>query len=166
MTRILIRIAALGAIALGTAMAQGPGFRWRANAQTGTQDMTAWRVDRLTALLNLTDVQKQQAKVIFDGAWTASQALQPAIVQAQTDLHAAVKTGKDIDKLSAALGTLIGKLRAIHANAMSQFYSILTTTQREQFDKLQGTGIGMGLGPGGAGRGMGMGRGMGRGPWF
>jgi len=160
MTQIPIRIAALAVIALGTATAQGPGFGWRANSQANAQSMSDWRLAHLAVLLNLTDVQKQQAKVIFDTAATASQALQPALLQARTDLHNAVKTGKDIDKLSAALGALQGKLHAIQANAMSQFYNLLTTAQRQQFDSL-----GVGAGPGGPGMGMGMGpgRGMGRG---
>ncbi len=165
MIKFAVRFAAVALIAAGLAVAQGPGFgRWRAANMAGVQNMTDWQLDRLSQLLSLDAGQKQQAKTIFDGASAATQVLQPALAQAQTDLHNATRTGKDIDKLATALGTLLGRVHAIHATAMAQFYIILTPSQRDQFDKYQGAGMCAGVGcPGGMGMGMGMMHGLGPG---
>ena len=160
----IVKAAAVAAIVAGMAIAQGPGFgRMGAGSQTTTQDMTALRLERMTTLLTLDVGQQQQAKAIFDKASAASLALQPALLQAQTALRDAARTGKNIDTLSAAVGTLVGKMRAIQTAASAEFYNLLTPAQRTQMDKLQGSGVCMGLCNGtGGGGGMGMrGRGMG-----
>lgn len=166
MKKIGMSVAVIAVIAVGVAVAQGPGFGcWGANSQANTQNMMDWRLDQMSKALNLTDAQKQQAKVIFDNASAASQALQPALLQAQTDLRDAAKTGKDIDRLAAAFGTLAGKMRALHTTAFAQFYNILTAAQRDQLDKYPGAGfcVGQGNCPRGSGMGMMMGRGFGAG---
>ncbi len=164
----VLSIAATAAIAVGVAMAQGPGFgRWGAGSQTGAQgeqNMAAMRLDRMSALLNLDEGQKVQAKTIFDNASAAHLALQPAMLQAQTALRDAARTGKDINTLAAAAGTLVGKMRAIQTTASAQFYNILTPAQRETLDKHEAAGGvcmggncqqggGMGMMRGGIGRG-------------
>ncbi|MBZ5724395.1 MAG: Spy/CpxP family protein refolding chaperone [Acidobacteriia bacterium] len=167
----MMRVAAVAAIAVGMAMAQGPGFgHWCANPQAGAQRSANWWLERISTILSLDVSQKAQANTIFDTALAATQALQPALLQAHTDLRNAARTGKDIDKLTTTAGTLVAKMQAIHTTAFAQLYNILTPTQRDQFDKYEGAGLCMGLGwgPGmgmmGGGRGMGMmGRGFGAG---
>ncbi len=158
----MMRAAAVAVIAIGAAMAQGPGSgRWGAGSQAGTQSMADWRLEQISTILSLDISQKAQAKTIFDNALAATQALQPALLQAHTDLRNAARTGNDIDKLSTAVGTLVAKMQAIHTTAFAQFYNILTPAQRDQLDKYEGAGLCMGLG-GGTGMGMmGGGRGMG-----
>ncbi len=155
------KLATAAVIAAGVAIAQGPGYgRWGANPQTGSQSTQDFRLERLTQLLSLDAGQQAQAKAIFDKESADSQALQPSLVQAQTNLHNAIRTGKGIDTLSAGLGTILGQMHAIHTTAMAQFYNILTPAQKDQFDKYQGAGLCMGLGDC-PGAGLGMGRGMG-----
>ena len=150
----MMRVAAVAAIAVGTTMAQGPGFgRWGAATQAGTQSMTDWRLEQLSTLLSLDVSQKAQAKTIFDNALAATQALQPALLQAHTDLRNAARTGKDIERLSTAVGTLVAKMQASHTTAFAQLYNILTPAQRAQLDKYEGAGLCIGIG-GGAGMGM------------
>jgi len=113
------------------------------------------RLDFLGAYLDLTDAQKQQARVIFDSAFQASQALRPLIQQTQLALHNAAKANagaSQIDALAAEAGKLMGQTRAIHAKAFAAFYQILTPVQREKLDKAQGSGMG-GFGGHGAGFG-------------
>jgi Spy/CpxP family protein refolding chaperone len=160
----VMKVAAVAVIAVGTAMAQGPGFgRWSANSQTSPQNMAGLQLGRMTTLLSLDVGQQQQAKIFFDKASADSQALQPALLQAQTALHNAVRTGENIATLSAAAGKLMGQMQAIRVTALAGLYSILTPAQRDQLDKLQGAGVCMGLGncPGGGMGMMGGGAGMG-----
>ena len=64
-----------------------------------------------------------------------------ALLQAHADLRNAARTGKDIDRLSTAVGALIAKMQAIHTTAFAQLYNILTPTQRDQLDKYEGGGL-------------------------
>ncbi len=162
MIKNAITISVLATIAGGVLLAQGPGFgRGFAGGQGAAQTTTDFRLERWSQLLSLDAGQQQQAKTIIENASAAEQAVQPELIQARANLQAAVKTGGDIDNLAASLGTLLGKMHAIQANAMAQFYRILTPSQREQWDKYQAAGLCVGLGPCGGGTGRGMGRGMG-----
>ncbi len=165
MIKNAVKISVLAAIAGGILLAQGPGFgRGFAGGRGAAQAATDVRLERWSQLLGLDAGQQQQAKTIFESASEAEQALQPDLIQARANLQAAVKTDVNTDSLALALGALLGKMHALQANAMAQFYRILTPSQREQLDKYQGAGLCMGFGncAGGMGRGMGlMGSGLG-----
>lgn len=164
MKRIALQTLLIGALMAGLLPAQGPGFGLRGRApqagqsQTDPQQWMEWRISRMAAVLNLTETQKTQAKSIFEQAFTASQTLRTELQKAQDALAAAIKANRtdQIGNLSASLGALSGKMRAIHATAYADFYNnVLTAAQREQVEKLGGGGMGMGFGRRG-GRGMGM----------
>jgi Spy/CpxP family protein refolding chaperone len=122
------------------------------NPPADPQQMQERRLNFMGAYLDLTAAQKTQAKVIFDNAFNASQALQPLIQQAQLALHNAAKanaSASQIDALAAETGKLMGQMRAIHAKAFAAFYQILTPVQREKLDKMHDSGRGGFGGPGG-----------------
>jgi LTXXQ motif family protein len=154
MKKITLQTVLIGAITTGLLAAQGPGFGMRGRApqagqQADPQQWVEWRVNRLAGVLNLNETQQAQAKSIFEQAFTASQTLRADVWKAQESLAAAVKANRSdqISALAANLGTLIGKMRAIHATAYSDFYNnVLTAGQKEQLDKIGGRGMGLGFG--------------------
>jgi Spy/CpxP family protein refolding chaperone len=92
---------------------------------------------RLTAGLNLTDAQKEQARSIFTAARQSSEPVRAQLRQSKQALAAAVKAGASsaqIDQLSNSMGPLLAQAAAIHAKAFSQFYSILTPDQKSTLD--------------------------------
>ena len=156
----LIGIATTTALSAGLLLAQGPGFGWGAGQQGNPPADPEVRQERrlnfLGAALELTETQKQQAKVIFDGACQSAQAIQPLLQQAQQTLRDAAKanaSASEIETLAAEVGKLMAQMRAIHANAFANFYQILTPVQREKLEAIQGAGMGAGLGHGFGGRG-------------
>jgi Spy/CpxP family protein refolding chaperone len=167
MKRYFLIVAAAAAFTAGIAAAQGPGYgRWGANAQTGAVNFSDVRVERLTALLNLDESQQQQAKTIFEGAGTAIEALEPAVLQAHTALQTAVKSGAGIEAAVNALSAVRAKIQLVNASAISQFNTLLTPAQRDQFDRFHAAGACLSPRSGtGRGMGMGPGMGMGRGAW-
>lgn len=89
--------------------------------------------------LNLTDAQKQQAQTIFQQAQLSAQPIRQELKQNREKLSAAAKMGNsegDIQKLATEQGRLLGKLIAIHTEASSKFYQMLTPEQRVKDDQL------------------------------
>ncbi|MDX2152783.1 MAG: Spy/CpxP family protein refolding chaperone [Bryobacteraceae bacterium] len=128
----------------GLIFAQGP----RLGGRPGGGNVEE-RVDRLAQRLTLTDAQKTQATTIFTAAETAADELEPKLAAARTAINDAVKANaaaSQIDSLSAAYGTLVGQMTAIHSKAQASFYALLTTEQKAIFDGLRN-----GRGPRGSG---------------
>ncbi|HWQ55706.1 MAG TPA: Spy/CpxP family protein refolding chaperone [Bryobacteraceae bacterium] len=168
MKQKLALLAALAAMSAGMLAAQGRGAGPAGQRTPPTaEQMEQMRLDRMTRMLNLTDAQKEQAKAFFATASQQSATLREPMQAAETALREAVKANNvaTIDTSAAELGRLMGQMRAIHAKASAQLYSILTLEQRERWDNFGGGGM-MGPGMGGMGTGMpGMGPGtMRRGP--
>ena len=131
-----MRLAILTTMAMGLALAQGPGG-------PGGPPRGQRSLDFLATYLNLTDSQKDQTKAIFDAEQQAMQALRDPIRQAHDALDQASKDNKsdtEIDKLAAAVGNLAGQAAAIHAKSQAKFLALLTSDQKEKLSKLPGPG--------------------------
>lgn len=89
--------------------------------------------------LNLSDMQKQQAKTIFQSARQSALPLRNELRQDRQALRLAVKTNDpaQIQKLTAEEGHVIGKLMAVHSEAFARFYQDLTPAQRAKADQMQ-----------------------------
>jgi Spy/CpxP family protein refolding chaperone len=93
---------------------------------------------RMMDQLNLSPVQRDQAKAIFQ---TARQTAHPIAMQLRENhaaLNVAVKTDDSarIRQLSAEQGRLIGQVMAIRSEAAARFYSELTPAQRTKADQI------------------------------
>jgi Spy/CpxP family protein refolding chaperone len=96
------------------------------------------RTRDLAARLNLTDAQRQQVLALFTAADKDSAPVDEKLAQARRSLREATKKDApdaEIEQLAATIGTLTGQLEAIQAKADAAFYKLLTTQQREQFDR-------------------------------
>lgn len=158
-------LAALAAMSAGLVAAQGRGAGQR--TPPSAEEMEQMRIDRIARALNLTDAQKEQAKGFFAATSQQTATLRESMLAAETALKEAIKTNNvaTIETNAAEVGRLSGQMRAIHAKASAQLYSILTTEQRERWEEFGGGGMMM-MGPGMVGPGIpGMGPGtMRRGP--
>jgi Spy/CpxP family protein refolding chaperone len=113
------------------------------------------RLNFLAGYLSLTDAQKAAAQTIFDSAAAASETVRGQMESARTTLDTAIKataSDAELDRLSAAIGTLSGQMTAIHAKAESKFYALLTADQKAKYNEMPGRGAGR---PGGASGGRG-----------
>jgi Spy/CpxP family protein refolding chaperone len=129
MKHSFLKVAAVAALATGMVFGQN-------TPPAGQHGGHGGMMGRLSADLNLTDTQKQQAQSIFSAARQAGQPVQDQLRQSRQALAAAVKAGAsdaEIDKLASNLGPLMAQSTAIHTKAFAKFYSILT---QEQKDKL------------------------------
>jgi Spy/CpxP family protein refolding chaperone len=131
----LFNLAGVAALASGLVLGQGapaqsphrPGM----HAQAGGPGMM---MDRLSAELNLTDAQKQQAESIFAAAKQSAEPVRTQLQQSRQALSAAVKSGSDaeIDRVSSTMGPLLAQTTAIHSKAMAKFYAILSPEQKDK----------------------------------
>jgi Spy/CpxP family protein refolding chaperone len=140
MTRRLLITTTLMVAGLATLAAQSP-----------TKSGSSRRMDYLAGYLSLTDAQKTAAQAIFDAADTAATTAQGQMAAAQTALKTAIKTtaaDAELDRLSAAIGTIQGQVTAIRAKAEAKFYALLTAEQKAKYDQM---GASAGGGPGGRG---------------
>ena len=121
---ILLAIFAAGILSAQTA---APSYRHRA---PGGQMM-----QRMSARLNLTADQQQQAKAIFQQSREQMKALAPKLKEERQAVAVAVKADneKQIDQIFKQDAGLNAQARAIHAKAMAKFYQILTPAQQAKF---------------------------------
>lgn len=129
-----------------TAFAQRPG------GGGGGGNSVANRVAFLAGLLSLTDAQKTQATTIFTAAETAQATLAGQMTTARTALHTAIQANAadaELDRLSAAVGTITAQQTAVKAKAEARFYALLTTEQKTKYDALGDRSGGPGGGMGG-----------------
>ena len=134
--KAFLNVAGAAVLAAGMALAQNAPAQnsphaGRHGAQAGSM------IDRLSARLNLTDAQKQQAQSIFAEGRTSAQPVRAQIRQDRQALAAAVKSGSqaDIDRISNNMGPLLAQASAIHAKAFASFYAILTPDQKSKVDQ-------------------------------
>ncbi|MEP7365824.1 MAG: Spy/CpxP family protein refolding chaperone [Acidobacteriota bacterium] len=119
-------------------------------AQPGPRGGGGNRLDYLAGYLSLTDAQKTQAKAIFDAAATATETARGTLDGAHTALQTAVKANAsdaELDRLSAAIGTIQGQITAIQAKAQAKFYALLTAEQKTKYDARPMGGMGGPRGP-------------------
>ena len=140
-----MRLAMIATMAMGLALAQGPGGPEGPGGAGGPNPQQRGQryLDFLATYLNLTDSQKSQVKAVFDAEQQALQALQDPAKQAHDALNQAVKDNKsdaEIDKLAAAVGTLAGQQAAIHAKSQVKFLAVLTPDQKDKLQMLPGPG--------------------------
>ena len=145
MKRVLIGMAAIGALAAGLAIAQTA-----AAPQAGAAKVRGVRA-RMLKGLNLSATQKQLAKSIFQSAQQVAQPLAQQLKQHRAALTAAVEAGDSakIRQLSTDMGSLHGNVLAARSQAMSKFYALLTPDQRtkagefrQKAQQVLGKGIG------------------------
>ena len=136
MKRTFLNVAGAAVLVAGMALAQNPPAQNSPHAgRHGAQASSM--IDRLSARLNLTDAQKQQAQSIFADARKTAQPVRAQIRQDKQALAAAVKSGSkaDIDRISNNMGPLLAQASAIHAKAFANFYTILTPEQKSKVDE-------------------------------
>lgn len=130
---------------------RGPRGDGSGTAPTAEQ-MIDRRVERLTTLLTLTPSQVTTIKALFTAEQTASAEQRTAMQTAQEALRTAVQSNApeaQIDQAAANVGTVHGRMAAIHAKTQAKFLVALTAEQRE---KLETLGEGRGFhGTGGGG---------------
>jgi Spy/CpxP family protein refolding chaperone len=96
-------------------------------------------LDHVTQVLNLTDSQKEQARMIFQHAQELAQPIRQELKENREKLTAAAKVSNsegDIQKLANEQGRLLGKLIAIRTEASAKFYQMLTPEQRVKADQM------------------------------
>ena len=120
-------------MAFAYAQTESKGPHRSANRQEWMQH----RFDRMSAALNLTDAQKTQAKAVRDAEHQSAMQIMPQLKQNRQSLAEAVKAGNtaEIERLSAAQGSLMGKLTAIRTEAFAKIYQTLTPEQRAKADQ-------------------------------
>ena len=137
MKRILIGIAAVGALAAGLAIAQTTAAP-QAGAARG-KGVRAMVQKRMLKALNLTDTQKQQAKTILQSARQTAQPLAQQLKQDRAALTAAVEAGDSakIQELSTEMGSLRGNVLGVRSLAMAKFYALLTPDQKTKAEEFR-----------------------------
>jgi Spy/CpxP family protein refolding chaperone len=95
-------------------------------------------VARLSARLNRTPDQQNQARTIFQQARAEAKALSPKLKNERVALRTAIKSDNEpqIDRILHQDSQLNAQARAVHAKAMAKFYQILNPDQKAQFDKM------------------------------
>ena len=106
--------------------------------------MTEHQVKTLTALLNLTSGQQEQANEIYRNAAQAEQTWIQAEKKAREALRAAARNNdaSTIDHVSASLGQSMARSTSIRAKADAAFYQILTSEQQSKLSDLEGQHLG------------------------
>jgi Spy/CpxP family protein refolding chaperone len=111
------------------------------------------QVKTLTALLNLTSAEQEQAKAIYVQAAQDEQTLHEGEREARETLRAAVRNHDlaAIDQVSATLGQSMAQRTSIRAKADAAFYQILTVEQQNKLSELESQHVGPFDMPGGLG---------------
>jgi Spy/CpxP family protein refolding chaperone len=135
----LFQFAAVTTLAAGMALAQAPATGTQPAPQKAPFTHPLFGHAQMMQGLNLTTVQKQQAKTIFGDARQKAEPVRQEMRQNREALYAAVKANNtsQIERLSAHQGELQGKALAIRSEAMAKFYAILTPEQRTKEDQMQ-----------------------------
>lgn len=135
----LMRLASVAAIAAGMAFAQTPAQPpQQPPARTRSFHRRGMWHRRMMQQLNLTDVQKQQAKAIFQQTRESVRPVREQLKQNREALAAAVKADNtaEIHNLAAKQATLQSRMVEARADAMAKFYATLTPEQRAKSDQL------------------------------
>jgi Spy/CpxP family protein refolding chaperone len=100
-------------------------------------------LDRMSAALNLTEPQKQQAKAIFDSGHEAARAVRQELRQERKAVQSAIQPGQPVAKveqLARNEGPALGNLAATRAAAFAKFYAVLTPAQQQKLASLHHEG--------------------------
>jgi Spy/CpxP family protein refolding chaperone len=86
----------------------------------------------LIQAVDLTKAQQRQAKTILRATRQQARPLAQVLKQDRQSLTAAIQAGDtaQIQKLSAAVGTLTGQVLAVRSAGKAQFYALLTPDQK------------------------------------
>jgi Spy/CpxP family protein refolding chaperone len=116
-------------------------------------EMALHKVKTLTALLNLTSTQQQQAQAIYGSAAKSQQTLFEGEKEAREALRAAARNDDTaaIDQIAATLGQSMAESTSIRAKADAAFYQILTAEQQSKLSDLESQHLGPFDLPGGLG---------------
>jgi protein CpxP len=127
----LFRIGLIAAIAAGLAIAQ-PAVPARGAGRQAARH-------RMMKALDLTDAQKQQARLIFQQARETAQPVAKQLKDNREALQAAIKANNaaQIQTLSAQSGALQGQLAAVRSQAMAKFYANLTPEQQARAEEIR-----------------------------
>ena len=136
----LLKLAAIGALAVGMAFAQTPATTARRQGlgRLAARPGAALRL-RVLRALNLSDAQKAQFKTIRQ---QTKQSVQPVRDQLKANRQAmavAVKANDatQIQQLAATQGSLQGQVLAIRMQAQAKMYNSLTPDQRAKLDQIR-----------------------------
>jgi Spy/CpxP family protein refolding chaperone len=138
----ILKSAALATLTAGIIFAQGTG----SNSQPGVPKAPEERrsvtghLEHMAQALNLTDSQKEQARMIFQRARDSAQPVRQDLKRNREKLTAAAKAGGsagEIQRLASEQGRLLGQMVAIRTEASAKFYQMLTPEQRVKADQMQ-----------------------------
>jgi periplasmic protein CpxP/Spy len=137
-----IKYAALGVFTAGIVFAQAPAGnpqQGMPKTQEERQSLTG-HLEHMAQALNLTDSQKERARMIFEHARQSAQPIRQEVRQNREKLTAASKAANsedEIRKLADEQGRLLGQLVAIRTEASAKFYQLLTPEQRVKADQMR-----------------------------
>lgn len=138
-TRVFLTCVAITPLA-GSAFAQTPkaGVPAGVSSKQSGQPALHRHLNHMAQVLDLTDSQKEQARVILRDAWTSSQPIRRELRLNRGRLKAAANSGADpdIQRLANEQGRLMGQLVAIQTRASGKIYQILTPEQRIKYDQM------------------------------
>jgi Spy/CpxP family protein refolding chaperone len=113
-------------------------------AQSGPKPMdpaarAQHRVQFLTTMLNLSQVQQTQATTIFTNAAQSQSATVQNMHTAHETLQTAVKNndGAAIEQAATTIGNLTAQMTAAHAKADAAFLQTLNSEQQTKFSQLE-----------------------------
>ncbi|HTX36028.1 MAG TPA: Spy/CpxP family protein refolding chaperone [Bryobacteraceae bacterium] len=147
MKKNLIRFGSVAALAAGMAFAQAqaPAAPAAPNAQTtpakpgaAHRQFRQHMRQRMMDQLNLTPVQRDRAKIIFQQARQNAQPFAQQLRQNRQAMTLAVKAddAARIRQLAMERGRLTGQVMAIRSEAAAKFYANLTPAQRAKADQI------------------------------
>ena len=101
--------------------------------------MAQHRVQFLTTMLNLSQVQQTQATTIFTNAAQAQSATMQSLHAAHDTLQTAIKNNDAaaIDQAATTIGNLTAQMTAAHAKADAAFLQTLNSEQQTKFSQLE-----------------------------
>jgi Spy/CpxP family protein refolding chaperone len=91
----------------------------------------------LTALLDLTDAQRQQVRAVFDAAVEATRPLAAQATARADAIFQAVKSASSDDQIRQLVeqhGALTSQILAVQAQTFSKVWNLLTDVQKAKFD--------------------------------
>ncbi len=103
------------------------------------QATRAGLVDRMSAALNLTPQQRDQAKAIFTAERANASAIRQQLRQERKSVQSAIQTGKppaEIQQLAKNEGPALADLARMRAAAFARFYAVLTPAQQQKLASL------------------------------
>ena len=135
-TKMLAGVVIFG-LAITPLVAQRQGWIGGFGARSFRHDPDRF-LEFVSALLDLTDTQKQFAKTFMTGAKAEAEPVVAQLKESRASMEDAIKTNKsdaEIGDIATKSGVLVGQLAAIHSKAMAKFYAQLTPEQKTKVDR-------------------------------